>query len=80
MDLTEVVGMATAIVVALSGGMIVLWKNNHETVQARIKRAEEKLDACETNHREANTALIKLSERVGNLEGMAKRIREVPSA
>ena len=79
MDLTEVVGMATAIVVALSGGMIVLWKNNHETVQARIKRAEEKLDACETNHKEANTALIKLSERVGNLEGMAKRIREVPS-
>lgn len=80
MDLTEVVGIATAIVVALSGGMIVLWKNNHETVQARIKRAEEKLDACETNHKEANTALIKLSERVGNLEGMAKRIREVPSA
>jgi len=80
MDLTEVVGMATAIVVALSGGMIVLWRNNHETVQARIKRAEEKLDACETNHKEANTALIQLSERVGNLEGMAKRIREVPSA
>jgi F0F1-type ATP synthase membrane subunit b/b' len=80
MDLTEVVGMATAIVVALSGGMVMLWKNNHDTVQARINRAEEKLDACETNHKEANTALIKLSERVGNLEGMAKRIREVPSA
>lgn len=80
MDPTEVVGMAAAIVVALSGGMIVLWKNNHETVQARIKRAEEKLDECEYNHKEANMELIKLSERVGNLEGMAKLVRNTPDA
>jgi len=43
----------------------------------RIEHAEQKLDECEANHKEANATLIKLSERVGNLEGAANRLRSV---
>ena len=69
----DVVGIATAIVVALSGGMIVLWRNNQASLQDRIAHTERKLGSCETQHREAMQSIVTLSQRVGNLEGFAQR-------
>jgi len=69
--------VASAIVMALAAGMVALWKTNQMTMSQRIEHAEQKLDECEANHKEANATLIKLSERVGNLEGAANRLRSV---
>lgn len=68
---------ASAIVMALAAGIVALWKTNQITMSQRIEHAEQKLDECEANHKEANATLIKLSERVGNLEGAANRLRMV---
>jgi len=69
----DVVGIATAMVLSLSAGMVILWRNNQESLNDRILHTEEQLQNCEEQHKEAVDAIVVLSERVGNLEGFAQR-------
>jgi hypothetical protein len=60
-------------VLSLSTGMVILWRNNQESLNDRILHTEEQLQSCEEQHKEAVDAIVVLSERVGNLEGFAQR-------
>jgi len=76
----EVIEIASAMVIALAGGMVILWKG-HNALEAkhvsslnnRIQHTEDKLANCEEQHLEAMQSIIFLSERVGNLEGFAQQ-------
>ena len=49
----DVVGMASAMVIALSGGMVVLWRNNQASLKDRIDHTAQQLLNCEKHHRDA---------------------------
>ena len=73
MEIVDVVGLSTSIVVTMAAGMVMLWKNNQATLASRIKHAEDKLNKCEHHHHAAMELIIELSERIGKLEGRAAR-------
>ena len=75
MDISQVVALATSMVAGLAGVIVILWRNEKSFVKDRIAQTEAKLEKCEKHHKEATDSIIRLSERVGNLEGYAKRIR-----
>ena len=75
MDISQVVALATSMVAGLAGVIVILWRNEESFVKDRIAQTEAKLEKCEKHHKEATDSIIRLSERVGNLEGYAKRIR-----
>lgn len=69
----DVVGMASAMVIALSGGMVVLWRNNQASLKDRIDHTAQQLVNCEKHHRDAMQIIVTLNKRVANLEGFAQR-------
>lgn len=75
MEIAEVVALATSIVVGLAGVIVILWRHDKSFVRDRITQTEAKLDKCEKHHKEATDSIIRLSQRVGNLEGYAQRLR-----
>jgi len=69
----DVVGIATAIVMSLAAGMVVLWRGHSAHLNKQIFHTQEQLANCEKHHREAMKVIIQLNKRVGNLEGFAQR-------
>ncbi len=77
MEVVDVVGISTSIVVAMAAGMVMLWKSNQASLASRIKHTEDKLDKCEEHHQQALDSIVILAERVGNLEGYAKHFPKI---
>ena len=68
-DDTKVLTLIIPLVVTLATVVTVLWKLFVSTHQRTVK----KLDASETDHKEANSKLLELTQKIGVLEGRQDR-------
>ena len=61
--------IAATIATAMAGAIAALWKRTATVANRTEDRLTTKLDECEKKHGAAQTAMVALSGRVGQLEG-----------
>jgi hypothetical protein len=76
MGISDIVAVATTIVICLTGGIVALFKSNQRNHESRIKRAEDKLDKCELDHKRTQDDLLRIVERLATVEQTIERRKE----